>query len=77
MIKQVGGRLSFWLLCLFWKNVEKTSAILDWLYVSESLFVWMGGRDEFTPKAKVLRVDHNICGCIAVESDSRIILLLF
>ena len=32
-------------------------------------------QSQFTPKRKVLRVDHHLRGCIAVESDSRISLL--
>ena len=35
----------------------------------------MGVREEFTPKRKFLREDYHLCGCIAVESDSRISLL--
>ena len=72
--KQVGGRLSSWFLRLFWKSVEKTSAILDGLYITELSLVWMGGKEEFTPKRKVLRVDHHLCICIAVESKSHILL---
>ena len=43
--KQVGGRLSSYLLCLFWKTVEKTSTILDGSYVTEPTLVWIGGRE--------------------------------
>ena len=67
--KQAGWRLSYWSLCLFWKKVEKTSAYLDGSYVTEPASVRIGGREEFTQKRKVLRVDHHLCGCIAVESD--------
>ena len=34
-----------------------------------------GGREKFTPKRKVLKVDHHLSGYIAVKSDSRILLL--
>ena len=57
------------------KTAEKTLALTDWLYVTEPSSVRIGGKEEFTPKRKVLRVDYHIYGCIAVDSDSRILLL--
>ena len=72
MGKQI--RLSSWSLCLFWKTVEKTSAILDGLYVAEQ----MRGREEFTSKRNSLIVHHYLCGCIAIDwewfTDTIIIL---
>ena len=74
--KQVGGRLSSWSLCLFWKIVEKTSAFLDGSYVTEPSSVRIEGKEKFThKKRKVLRVNHHLCGCIAVDSDLLILLL--
>ena len=57
------------------QNGRKTSAFLNRSYVTELSSVRIGGREEFTPKRKVLRVDHHLCGCNAVESDSWISLL--
>ena len=35
----------------------------------------MGDREEFTSKRNILIVDHHLCGCIAIESESRMLLL--
>ena len=68
-------KIEFLITLLILKNGRKTSAFLDGSYVTEPSSVRIGGREEFTPKIKVLRVDHPFCGCIAVESNSWILLL--
>ena len=69
------GKIEFQITVYSEKTVEKTSAFLDGSYVTEPSSVRIGGREEFTPKRKILRVDHHLCICIDVDSDSRILLL--
>ena len=49
------------------------------MVIAKSLvtFVNNSSREESTPKEKVLRVDHYLSDCIAVDSDSLIPLLYF
>ena len=46
------------------KNCRKTSAILDGSYVTQPSSVRIEGKEEFTPKRKVLRVDHHYVGAL-------------
>ena len=57
--------------CLFWKTVEKTLLFLDGSYVTEPSSVRNWDREEFTPERKVLKVDHQLCGCIAVDEEGK------
>ena len=56
------------------KNCRNTSAILDGSYVTESSTVWIRGREEFTRKRNVLRIEHYSCGCIATECELQMLL---
>ena len=74
--KQVGGKLSSWSHCCYGKSVEKkTFAIFDGSYAVEPSSIRMGGREKITSKINILRVDHHLCGCIADENESRMLLL--
>ena len=74
--KQVEGRLSTWSHCLFWKTVEKISTFLDGSYVTEPSSVRIAGKEEFTPKSKVLRVDYHLC-CIIDRLSMTSVYYLF
>ena len=44
-------------------------------YLTKPSYVRMGDREEFTPKRNVLRVDYYLCAKIAIESESRMLIL--